>query len=609
MKFSARVRVANDPFQKLKDAPDLGPINSHSLVPMIKDARRAITDSHPDAPREEVLHMFRTGLAEALTSLLNRDNLTAPEMSEIHKMIVFTGDEELADRVEHLYYKKQNDLLKDPSRLTVPDYRHLYERSVALPEHRERLEGFKDRTKEGHTSKVLEILQKDVESGIITIRKLAEDFTKFPYESHSMLNDKLRAIFSKLMDAKVVVESPKDFQYIGRVYWWINEKMPGINSEKIESFNGKIKGAIEDCAKRMTLDELRHYRDTINEIDDELFSKIIRGKHFKDSDKLPDEHEYVPGTDDITWLRGVLKSDPDFKGKDEVSWVEFKKKYKNMEQNPHVKSIFNGKIGGFKAGSASIAKVDVYLKQHNEKDSPDKKKFPITYDEWSGAQKKMYDHNQIVIQLNTPPEMIKEFNDKRMENFLVDVSATTGKIHPINPEAKTIGWARVYPMTTRKGKKWVIEEVQSDLDNFLAALKKDIDPVGGADTEENRSLPDILNQEGKSGQHYTPELVRELGKKFHHIFANFEKWLMPAVLEAARKNGVEDIYMYTKEMVGHISSDSKRIRFYDALPKEFRFKKEQVYFNGQNETMWHRKAYQSKQAILVDYLANELEDL
>lgn len=334
--------------------------------------------------------------------------------------------------------------------------------------------------------------------------------------------------------------------------------------------------------------------------------------------KLRKKHDYIPGKyDDLTWLKNTIKHEVE---DGILSWVDFKKKYKQYENVPLIKSVFNDKVKDFKAGSASVAKVEAFMVEYKNR-SGTERSFPLSYTTWSKGrmnhpgvdsdQREFKHREQLVIQLNTPRELVEELNDPALENFLKDFSHVNAEVHPVNARADTIGWARLYVVDNKKGKKWIIEEVQSDLDSIFGGFKHGVDPVEETAIQHGYegNLSEVLNSHAKSGVHYTQEMITQLARKYHSVFSSFEKWVMQAILESARQSGVSDIYMYTSAMKHMIESESKKNRFYESLPKEFKFSMGELKLDGKNMKLWHRKAYKSVSAQKVLDLSNTLGDI
>jgi hypothetical protein len=244
-----------------------------------------------------------------------------------------------------------------------------------------------------------------------------------------------------------------------------------------------------------------------------------------------------------------------------VSWVDFKRANKPMENWPEVRKLFEGKMGGAdKVMPEDVAKT---MQQYPANE------FHISYTTWGGAQRHMDrdgDVPNLVMQVNTSAEIEKELaKDPKLFKFFQHVQKWGNHSgHPVNPHC--IGWVRIDPRSKKEG--WVVEEFQSD---FSSRLRKDMDEV-------INQAPEKLREE--LGFHATPAELMGFAAKTEKILQGWYHAAVSGVEQLARKQGVKNLYIHGVNVRARMSGmDSDRPypvklqEMYDQDPPKFGYER------------------------------------
>ena len=85
---------------------------------------------------------------------------------------------------------------------------------------------------------------------------------------------------------------------------------------------------------------------------------------------------------------------------------------------------------------------------------------------------------------------------------------------------------------------------------------------------------------------FTDEEVREIGKKLSFIVNDWAKSLLMHVINQAKSNNVGTLYMNTSQTLIGGANEGKTDYFYERLPEQFGFIKENVDLRGRDEVLW-----------------------
>jgi phosphopantetheinyl transferase (holo-ACP synthase) len=202
------------------------------------------------------------------------------------------------------------------------------------------------------------------------------------------------------------------------------------------------------------------------------------------------------------------------------------------------------------------------------------KDMPVTSDKFwlsevpynLNAQKKL-DKEQVVIQFNFTPEMVREIKTCRpAHSFLTKMFATKeGGVHPLNNQ--TFAWARVYKFSDA----WVIEEMQSDFIGWDSGFK--------SMTQEQQKILDSFGEEDR----------KEILAFFKKYFDKWEHTLLASIMQMARNKKAKDLYIFDESVKGgQDTSPSKLKWFYRTVPKHMGMKKENVQIGTKTFEAWKK---------------------
>ena len=247
--------------------------------------------------------------------------------------------------------------------------------------------------------------------------------------------------------------------------------------------------------------------------------------------------------------------------------------YKDVEENlPEISRRLNQEIfkNRPKISVGELKKILTDLDDHNED-------FWISLQDWTGGmQTELPQQEQVAVQLNITPDMIKRIKASPVvTDFLHDYFSTIGA-DPNHPtHSQTIAWARVYKFPD----KYIIEEIQSDL--------------FGAKTKEapNKATQELYDTYSKEEQ----KEIKDFWTKHMH---DWDKKLMSSVMSMARRDGVKDIWMFDEHTKanpqeyggdnGGLKSQSMLKRYYRDLPKDLGFKRADIQVGDREYKAWHR---------------------
>ena len=274
--------------------------------------------------------------------------------------------------------------------------------------------------------------------------------------------------------------------------------------------------------------------------------------------------------------------------------------------------------------------------------------------EWSGPQRFRQTKEKVVPIHLSSEKYMELYSDPILKKFLLL------KTHHFPSSTDPIGWALISPGQN----EWVINQIQSDIIPQFIAIKQNL---GITETKisneevitrlkatgrgswvptitsneqlmnhlmnnpnEINQLPTHLNTEEEI-QHYinqetqgirpeqvnvsekdektglTPSEISYIDQKLSHIINGWPNIVMATVLQMARQEGIENVYMNTSDTIsksdpsagGH---EGKRNFFYEQLPSSWGFKKQIVNLRGKDEELWHRKA--NKELVLKIKIGN-----
>jgi hypothetical protein len=157
-------------------------------------------------------------------------------------------------------------------------------------------------------------------------------------------------------------------------------------------------------------------------------------------------------------------------------------------------------------------------------DATPKKKYALSYDRWgSDSMQNSTGGDQVVFRLDHTPDSLKEIDaDPALKNVFDRITETSKRSgHPVN--FNTIGWARV---DTSDPKTWVVDEMQSDL--------------------ENKGIRPQLEAAEAAGQKVDAEKLAALDK-INDMHGDWRANLFTAVINHAKKHGVERIITHSPE--------------------------------------------------------------
>lgn len=208
-----------------------------------------------------------------------------------------------------------------------------------------------------------------------------------------------------------------------------------------------------------------------------------------------------------------------------ITWVDFKRQNKRMEQWQEAKQLFASKQ------NQPVTPEDAVREQ--EKYPADS--YHVTYTTWDGGQRHSKAKN-LVMQMNTSEQMEKRLTeDPKLWAFFTHIQAeanntANGQVggHPVTPHCAS--WVRIDPTGGAKG--WIIEEFQSD---FGARLHDEVES--------------IVRQTGRSefriGEYdYTPEEMHDYTNKIAEAIGSWHPASLQAAEEMARRSGAEYMYIH-----------------------------------------------------------------
>lgn len=266
---------------------------------------------------------------------------------------------------------------------------------------------------------------------------------------------------------------------------------------------------------------------SIAEADDKLTAGLKAQKTVKESGMI-NTAEYSAARNR---LRGVLPLIP----AEGISWVDFKRANKQLENLPEVRELFKGKMGQ----NDRVTPEDVQATMQRLPSNS----FAVTYTDWSGAQRHLEDHNSkdpattdpsnLVMQLNTSRELQQEMEkDPKFARFFQFIQeAAENSDHPVSPH--TVGWVRIDSSSGKKG--WVVEEFQSD---FSARLRDDVESL----------VQDAGESLMNNGVHVSPEEMIQYTHKVEKILSGWYHAALHGVEELARKQGVKNLYIHGRHV-------------------------------------------------------------
>jgi hypothetical protein len=249
-----------------------------------------------------------------------------------------------------------------------------------------------------------------------------------------------------------------------------------------------------------------------------------------------------------------------------IYWKEVRSKFPEIADFLN-KNLFKGKK------ELTVKELKERIQTFNVEDAD---RYWISLDKWDGMQRELSEP-QMVVQLNLSEKTFKEIKEHPVATDFFDdfFKSFSGGLHPMHEN--TLAWARVYKFP----EKWVIEEIQSDL--------------FGADTKvekraANQKINDILES-------FSPEEVAKLGAFLNDKFTDWDKQIVSAIFEMARKEGVKELWLFDEDIKKKVlTSKSKLKRFYKVIPRDFGFKKE-VFKEGNREIPAWRRVVARKRAV------------
>ena len=200
----------------------------------------------------------------------------------------------------------------------------------------------------------------------------------------------------------------------------------------------------------------------------------------------------------------------------------------------------------------------------------DADKYWVSLDKWTGMQRQLSEP-QMVVQLNLSDKILSDIKKSEVATDFFDQFFTSfaGGMHPMHHN--TLAWSRVYKFP----EKWVIEEIQSDLFGANTKIEK---------RAANSRISDILED-------YSSKEVAELGAFLSDKFKDWDKQLVSAIFEMARKDGVKEVWIFDEDIKKSVlQSKSKLKRYYRILPRDLGFTKQpyEVEEGGRKIPAWRR---------------------
>lgn len=250
-----------------------------------------------------------------------------------------------------------------------------------------------------------------------------------------------------------------------------------------------------------------------------------------------------------------------------IYWKEVRSKFPEISDFLN-KNLFKGKK------EITVKELKKLIKTFNIEDAD---KYWISLDKWSGMQREL-SQPQMVVQLNLSDKIFEEIKKHPVATDFFDdfFKSFAGRMHPMHEN--TLAWARVYKFP----EKWVIEEIQSDL--------------FGANTKVERRAANSTITKILDG--FNSKEVAELGEFLTEKFTDWDKQLVSAIFEMARKKGVKEIWIFDEDIKKNVlQSKSKLKRYYKVIPRDFGFKKTVFEEGGKKIPAWKR-AVASKSSIL-----------
>lgn len=246
-----------------------------------------------------------------------------------------------------------------------------------------------------------------------------------------------------------------------------------------------------------------------------------------------------------------------------ISWVDFKRANKAMENWPETRKLFETKM----SGADKITPEDVASTMQKYPAN----EFHVSYSIWGGAQRHMDQYSgksvpNLVMQVNTSSEIEKELaKDPKLFKFFAHVQKWGNYSgHPVNPHC--IGWVRID--TTNQKDGWVVEEFQSD---FSARLRRDLEEI-------IKQRPQRLYEE--LGFYASSNELMQFAAKTEKILQGWYHAAIAGVEELARKQGVKTLYLHGPNIRARMSGldpdrpyPVKLLEMYDQDPPKFGYEK------------------------------------